>query len=119
MIISFVVTCSLVLIWCIFHVGRSRPGWGKEQCKPAWWPAGVPFTDINNSKNRPKRNDLILIMESYRDWNLQDQPEEFVADSQPHDPQIPIPVESTPADLYDVSLRQRNGMQIYCRCFVG
>ena len=67
-------------------------------CKPAWWPAGVPFTDINNSKNRPKRNDLILIMESYRDWNLQDQPEECVADSQPHDPQIPIPVAtSTPA----------------------
>ena len=35
---------------------------------------------------------------TYRDWNLQDQPEECVADSQPHDPQIPIPVAtSTPA----------------------
>ena len=80
-----------------FHVGRSRPGWGKERCKPAWWPAGVPFTDINNAKPRPKRNDLILLLESYRDWNLQDQPEECVNDCHPHDPQIPIPVESTPA----------------------
>ena len=43
-------------------------------CKPVWWPARVPFTDINNSKQRPKSNELILIMESYRNWNVQDAP---------------------------------------------
>ena len=79
-----------------FHVGRSRPGWGKELCKPPWWPAGVLFTDINNSKQRPKNDDVILIMKSYRNWNLEDQPKECVADSQPHDPQIPIPVGTSP-----------------------
>ena len=66
-------------------------------CKPVWWPAGVPFTDINNSKHQPNKDELISIMESYRNWNLQDQPEECVADCHSHDPQIPISVESTPA----------------------
>ena len=60
--------------------------------KPVWWPAGVLFTDINNRTERPKRLELIAIMESYRSWNLHGQPEECVVDSQPHDPQIPIPV---------------------------
>ena len=41
-------------------------------CRAVWWPASVPFTDINNSKHRPNKSALISIMESYRNWNVQD-----------------------------------------------
>ena len=62
-------------------------------CKPAWWPTDVSFNYINNSKNHPKRNDLISLMESYRDWNLQDQHEEneMIVNSHYHNTEIPIP----------------------------
>ena len=66
-------------------------------CKPAWWPAGVPLTDINKSKQRPKKDELILIMKSFRNWNLQDQSEEceMIANSHDQDTEIPIPAAST------------------------
>ena len=44
LIISFVVEVDLFLLEC-FHVGRSRPGWGKEMCESVWWPTGVLFLE--------------------------------------------------------------------------
>lgn len=29
-----------------FSTGRGKPGWGKDQTKPAWWPKGVPWANV-------------------------------------------------------------------------
>ncbi|KAL9977756.1 hypothetical protein ACROYT_G015196 [Oculina patagonica] len=29
---------------------RAQPGWGKDACKPDWWPSEVAFIDINNTQ---------------------------------------------------------------------
>ena len=83
----------------VFYTGRPQPGWGKEACRPVWWPAGMEFSDVNNAKSRPRLDKLVLIMTSYRDWTLEEQSdcEMITVDDLAHSPQIPIPVASTPA----------------------
>lgn len=29
-----------------YSTGRGKPGWGKDQTKPAWWPKGVPWANV-------------------------------------------------------------------------
>jgi len=48
-------------------LGRQKPGWGKEDFKPVWWPEQIKFTDVNNNPP-PRHKRLMVIMEHYRDW---------------------------------------------------
>ena len=57
------------------------------------------FADVNNSKKRPRRNELIAIMQSYRNWNLREPLEDSELTSASHagGPEVPIPAASTPS----------------------
>ena len=41
-----------------FATGRGKPGWGKEEVKPSWWPSDVPWanvrSDIRNDEQKKK-----------------------------------------------------------------
>ena len=62
--------------------GRQKPNWGKPSSKPVWWPEHVNFTDVNNNP-RPKLNELVSIMEHFRDWKGSE-----VADIDENDSQV-------------------------------
>lgn len=31
-----------------YSTGRGKPGWGKESCKPAWWPEDIPWANVRS-----------------------------------------------------------------------
>eukprot|EP00794_Sanderia_malayensis_P014694 gene14694-biopygen11792 len=49
--------------------GSQKPNWGKEDCKPFWWPTSIPFIGPNNNRtdSRLKVNDLDSIIQAFID----------------------------------------------------
>jgi nuclear respiratory factor 1 len=31
-----------------YSTGRSKPGWGKMECRPVWWPDDVPWANVRS-----------------------------------------------------------------------
>ncbi|KAL4227132.1 GTPase regulator Nrf1 [Mactra antiquata] len=31
-----------------YSTGRSKPGWGKQECRPIWWPHDVPWANVRS-----------------------------------------------------------------------
>lgn len=31
-----------------YSTGRSKPGWGKEECRPPWWPSDLPWANVRS-----------------------------------------------------------------------
>ena len=31
-----------------YSTGRSKPGWGKPECRPVWWPNDVPWANVRS-----------------------------------------------------------------------
>ena len=31
-----------------FSTGKSKPGWGKAECRPVWWPEDVPWANVRS-----------------------------------------------------------------------
>ena len=31
-----------------YSTGRSKPGWGKEECRPHWWPDDLPWQNVRS-----------------------------------------------------------------------
>jgi len=31
-----------------FSTGKSKPGWGKPECRPLWWPSDVPWANVRS-----------------------------------------------------------------------
>ncbi|XP_071961665.1 DNA-binding protein P3A2-like [Antedon mediterranea] len=31
-----------------YSTGRGKPGWGKETCKPVWWPSDLPWANVRS-----------------------------------------------------------------------
>ncbi|XP_061920891.1 nuclear respiratory factor 1 isoform X2 [Entelurus aequoreus] len=31
-----------------YSTGRGKPGWGKESCKPMWWPEDIPWANVRS-----------------------------------------------------------------------
>ena len=70
--------------------GRRKANWGVEASKPFWWSGCVEFVDINNSRSRPRFQQLHLILEAFRDWRQQGlQPDEEMDEDCTHDPHSP------------------------------
>lgn len=94
-----VVDLRKMVLKAVMKDGRSKPGWGKQAFRPAWWPTEVDFTDVNNSSKRPRIEQLVSIMDSYRRWITLGQAEDcdMAVDNHPHSPKVPIPASSTPA----------------------
>lgn len=78
---------SILEFWCLYHLfspcicpllqaqlrafipemlkystGRGKPGWGKESCKPVWWPEDIPWANVRSDvrteeqKQRVRKN---------------------------------------------------------------
>ena len=49
-----------------YSTGRSKPGWGKEECRPPWWPSDLPWanvrSDARTDEDKKRVNLLILIL---------------------------------------------------------
>ena len=78
--------------------GRSKPNWGKADSRPWWWPVDIAFADINNSRSRPSLEQLLAILEAFKNSkeaaNHEDQAETMEDDdNEPGagSPVIPIP----------------------------
>ncbi|TNN65195.1 Nuclear respiratory factor 1 [Liparis tanakae] len=42
-----------------YSTGRGKPGWGKESCKPLWWPEDIPWANVRSdvrSEEQKQRN---------------------------------------------------------------
>ena len=90
----FIVLCLflLLLTW------RSKPRWDDEPTKVTRWPVDIAFADINNSKSRPRLEQLLAIIEAFKygqeAGNHEDQEETMEDDDNEPDaksPVIPIP----------------------------
>ena len=31
-----------------YSTGRGKPGWGKESCRPVWWPSDLPWANVRS-----------------------------------------------------------------------
>lgn len=31
-----------------YSTGRSKPGWGKLDCRPIWWPNDLPWANVRS-----------------------------------------------------------------------
>ena len=31
-----------------YSTGRSKPGWGKPECRPVWWPGDLPWANVRS-----------------------------------------------------------------------
>lgn len=31
-----------------YSTGRSKPGWGKDECRPIWWPSDLPWANVRS-----------------------------------------------------------------------
>lgn len=37
-----------------YSTGRGKPGWGKDQTKPPWWPKCVPWANVRMDARKPE-----------------------------------------------------------------
>ena len=31
-----------------YSTGRGKPGWGKDECRPIWWPEDIPWANVRS-----------------------------------------------------------------------
>lgn len=73
-----------------YSTGRGKPGWGKESCKPIWWPEDIPWANVRSDvrteeqKQRVGVSPVCLQMEHCRmvfgsGFSLEGQKEESVS----------------------------------------
>ena len=42
-----------------YSTGRGKPGWGKEDMKPVWWPSEVPWQNVrSDTRSEPQKKAL-------------------------------------------------------------
>lgn len=93
-------TAAIKWTGSIIFLGRTQPGWGKDDSKPGCWPSEEQFIDFNNRRQWPRLDQLISIMNAVK--NMGDQQMEewdgISVDYEPESPiEVPIPAISTPA----------------------
>uniref|UniRef100_S4R7I0 Nuclear respiratory factor 1 n=1 Tax=Petromyzon marinus TaxID=7757 RepID=S4R7I0_PETMA len=42
-----------------FSTGRGKPGWGKEACRPPWWPPHVPWANVRSDARSHQQKQLV------------------------------------------------------------
>lgn len=52
-----------------YSTGRGKPGWGKESCKPVWWPEDIPWanvrSDVRTEEQKQRVREINGVMMSY------------------------------------------------------
>lgn len=49
-----------------FSTGRSKPGWGKVECRPVWWPGDVPWANVRSDVRTPEQKKKVSWTEALR-----------------------------------------------------
>ena len=42
-----------------FSTGKSKPGWGKPECRPLWWPPDVPWANVRSDVREEEEKKLV------------------------------------------------------------
>ncbi|KAL3852165.1 hypothetical protein ACJMK2_015840 [Sinanodonta woodiana] len=49
-----------------FSTGRSKPGWGKPECRPPWWPDDVPWANVRSDVRTEEEKKRVSWTEALR-----------------------------------------------------
>ncbi|XP_022296908.1 nuclear respiratory factor 1-like isoform X2 [Crassostrea virginica] len=49
-----------------FSTGRSKPGWGKAECRPMWWPMDVPWANVRSDVRTTEQKKKVSWTEALR-----------------------------------------------------
>ena len=44
-----------------YSTGRGKPGWGKESCKPIWWPEDIPWANVRSDVRTEEQKQRVCI----------------------------------------------------------
>lgn len=50
-----------------YSTGRGKPGWGKESCKPVWWPEDIPWANVRSDVRTEEQKQRVRDIKSKRD----------------------------------------------------
>jgi len=78
--------------------GRRRPYWGKPESRPWWWPGDIDFADVNNSGSRPRLEQLVTILEAFKNREEADDVEQEMMEDdrdEPESPEVPVIIVQT------------------------
>ena len=45
-----------------FSTGKSKPGWGKPECRPLWWPPDVPWANVRSDVRDEDEKKLVTTL---------------------------------------------------------
>lgn len=45
-----------------YSTGRSKPGWGKMECRPVWWPDDVPWANVRSDVRTTEQKKKVHIL---------------------------------------------------------
>lgn len=77
-----------------YSTGRSKPGWGKMECRPLWWPADVPWANVRSDVRTEEQKKKVswthalrtIVCNCYRHHGRDD----LLPDFHDHDPGIAL-----------------------------
>ncbi|XP_045166057.2 DNA-binding protein P3A2-like [Mercenaria mercenaria] len=49
-----------------YSTGRSKPGWGKNECRPTWWPNDVPWANVRSDVRTEEEKKRVSWTEALR-----------------------------------------------------
>ena len=49
-----------------YSTGRSKPGWGKPECRPVWWPNDVPWANVRSDVRSEEEKKKVRNSTNYR-----------------------------------------------------
>ncbi|XP_038145328.1 nuclear respiratory factor 1 isoform X1 [Cyprinodon tularosa] len=63
-----------------YSTGRGKPGWGKESCKPAWWPEDIPWANVRSDVRTEEQKQRVswtqalrtIVKNCYKQHNRED-----------------------------------------------
>lgn len=44
-----------------YSTGRGKPGWGKESCKPVWWPDDIPWANVRSDVRTEEQKQRVRV----------------------------------------------------------
>lgn len=44
-----------------YSTGRGKPGWGKESCKPIWWPEDIPWANVRSDVRTEEQKQRVCV----------------------------------------------------------
>lgn len=54
-----------------YSTGRGKPGWGKESCKPVWWPDDIPWANVRSDvRTEEQKQRVRSILVQLFDWKF-------------------------------------------------